>query len=499
MPKENVTDRMVNALSALEKERLSWTQKNNSYFWATEEGNPSNILIKTILMLENKGFVAVVYQTDHITVNITDAGKKFLKEKQEEKLKEQEERLKAKEIEVSFKEEIVKTEIPKLLNEENICAEEEEAPEEEKVPEEKEASEEEETSKEEEYSDEEDPLSVQMLPSTVYLVDSENVGNTWLGLINRLQEEDELHVFYTDKSPTLSYETVVQLLKHDYIGMVNWIRCFTGDNALDFQLVTELGSMIAENKCAGIFDTYFIILSKDTGYDPVVSYWAKKGVMIKRYAAYTDIRDELIGKEKKLDENSAKESKNRKDEQYQVNSFFSDTDSEKKKPLRGKKAISALDDLLVEKTWKEKLEDFFEEGVQAEDPKAAAEYLIEMSRIIDVNNEEKYLHAVSTQFGEEKGNIIMEEIQSNKFLRVNLSNGATKNLKVRRKDYIMLFLRNNEFLDPDIRSIAPLLQKPSNVQIENIKRLLLRYHNGAETQKLINLIEDHLKIVKEII
>ena len=504
----------------------------------------------------NKGYAAIVHQMDRISVNITESGKNFLLECRRED--EKEECLKKiKELESKA----VLNHSCAVSSEKVGCVKVPSAREEESsdplvapVPMQTEASPKQifsdieddmedvslpmppefpdkgklsvatpiETSPKQMFSDmedfdeedeEEDEICIKQ---TVYLIDSENVGNTWLGLISRLRENDELHVFYTDKSPTLTYETVVRLLEHDYIGMVNWIKCFTGENALDFQLVTELGSMIAEKRITGLFDPYFIILSRDRGYDPVVSYWTKKGVMVKRYPAYTDIRDVLNRNNGILEDDfsncevdeedvieptlqNKKKTPVKKNEPYMFCSPTSFLSDETKRTLRGKRAIAAIDGLLKEKTWKENLEEFFSEKVEVDDPKTAAEYLIEMSRLVSVDNEEKYLHAIATQFGDKNGTIIMDEVRNNKLLRINLSNGTIKNMKIRRKDYIMLFLKNNDFLDPDIRSIAPLLQKPSRVPMENVKRLLLRYHNGTETQALINLIQKHLKVVKEIV
>lgn len=517
MIRNEATKKMISALSVLELSNLIWTKRNNVYFWGTEDGNPTSVFLKTIKSLENKGYAAIVHQMDRISVNITESGKKFLSECRREDQKE-ELLKKMQELESATILDSSHTDSSEMVEcTEPLVVEEEERPDFPSVPVpiQTEVFPKQTLQDEEVFGEEKQDDNKICVKQTVYLIDSENVGNTWLGLISRLREDDELHVFYTDKSPTLTYETVVRLLEHDYIGVVNWIKCFTGENALDFQLVTELGSMIAEKGINGIYDPYFIILSRDRGYDPVVSYWTKKGVMIKRYPSYTDIRDALNRpggileddfanvdvEEDKMDQEQQNKNEHRhiKREQFQSYPAANSVFGESKKVIRGKKAVAAIDGLLKEKTWKEKLEDFFSEKVQMNDPKAAAEYLIEVSRLISVNNEEKYLRAITTQFGEQNGAVIMGEIQCNKFLRLNLSNGTIKNMKIRRKDYIMLFLRNNDFLDPDIRSIAPLLQKPSRVPMENVKRLLLRYHNGTETQTLINLIQKHLKVVKEIV
>ena len=46
----------------------------------------------------------------------------------------------------------------------------------------------------------------------IYLVDSENVGDIWVPLLVASQPDEEVIVFYTQKSPHMNYENV-RLLK----------------------------------------------------------------------------------------------------------------------------------------------------------------------------------------------------------------------------------------------------------------------------------------------
>lgn len=73
----------------------------------------------------------------------------------------------------------------------------------------------------------------------IYLVDSENVGDIWVPLLAASQPDEEVIVFYTQKSPHMNYENV-RLLKETE-KEAEFIKCFEGSNALDFQLVTQLG------------------------------------------------------------------------------------------------------------------------------------------------------------------------------------------------------------------------------------------------------------------
>lgn len=109
-----------------------------------------------------------------------------------------------------------------------------------------------------------------------YLIDSENINDVWVELLHCLDEKDEILVFYTDKSSHMSYDRIIRLLEQKR-GTVRWLKCFEGQNALDFQLVTELGSQINQEP-----KREYIIVSNDTGYDAVVRYWQQREYRVRR-------------------------------------------------------------------------------------------------------------------------------------------------------------------------------------------------------------------------
>ncbi len=115
---------------------------------------------------------------------------------------------------------------------------------------------------------------------TIYLVDSENLNDAWVKAIDDLGSRDQIFVFYTENSANMSVASISQLTARE--NQVIWKRCFTGTNALDFQLVSQLGALIARHPR----DT-FVILSNDTGYDPVVRYWTVEGIKISRTSVQT--------------------------------------------------------------------------------------------------------------------------------------------------------------------------------------------------------------------
>lgn len=109
----------------------------------------------------------------------------------------------------------------------------------------------------------------------VYLVDSENVGDVWVPLLAAAKAEEEIVVFYTQRSPHMNYENVRKLKETDREAV--FIKCFEGSNALDFQLVTELGYRLCREP-----DCEYVIVSNDTGFDAAVRYWNEKDMPVRR-------------------------------------------------------------------------------------------------------------------------------------------------------------------------------------------------------------------------
>ena len=109
----------------------------------------------------------------------------------------------------------------------------------------------------------------------VYLVDSENIGSSWSLLLDSMSKEDKMYVFYTDKSPYISYENLLQVIAHCDIPV--FLKCYEGKNALDFQLVSELGFKLCQEP-----EAEFVIVSDDYGYDAAVRYWSERKYNVRR-------------------------------------------------------------------------------------------------------------------------------------------------------------------------------------------------------------------------
>ena len=104
------------------------------------------------------------------------------------------------------------------------------------------------------------------------------------------QTDEEVIVFYTQKSPHMNYENV-RLLKETE-KEAEFIKCFEGSNALDFQLVTQLGYLLCENQ-----ENSYVIVSNDTGFDAAVRYWKQRNMPVQRLSG-KDLKRRLQQKAK---------------------------------------------------------------------------------------------------------------------------------------------------------------------------------------------------------
>lgn len=110
-----------------------------------------------------------------------------------------------------------------------------------------------------------------------YLVDSENVNDNWLMLLDMAEPKDEIIVFYTKNSPHMAYSSVIKLLESN--RYIKFEECHEGNNGLDFQLISYMGYLMKNDE---LDDSEYIIMSNDTGFDPVVHFWKDRNFPVNR-------------------------------------------------------------------------------------------------------------------------------------------------------------------------------------------------------------------------
>ncbi|GEM_PF-139260 len=123
-----------------------------------------------------------------------------------------------------------------------------------------------------------------------YLVDYENVKSHGLDGIVKMSEEDVVSIFYSENADTMTFSLHQKL--NETRANVIYEKVEVGTkNALDFQLVTELGYLIRDMQDQAV---NFYIVSKDKGYGNTVTYWKKRGVSIAQVIDVSGLDEEKI-------------------------------------------------------------------------------------------------------------------------------------------------------------------------------------------------------------
>lgn len=100
----------------------------------------------------------------------------------------------------------------------------------------------------------------------LFLIDYENVNSSGLLGIGQVSPDDRVILFYSQAANTLSFEIMDEMMSANIVPERICLSR-TGKNALDFQLVTFLGYLVAQKKA----DEYFII-SCDAGYQSAIAF-----------------------------------------------------------------------------------------------------------------------------------------------------------------------------------------------------------------------------------
>ena len=100
-----------------------------------------------------------------------------------------------------------------------------------------------------------------------FLVDFENVKSKGLVGIDQLGSDDHVVIFYSENSDTISFDMHCSVMRA--AASVEYMKVNVGGkNALDFQLSTLLGYMVAQQNNSHIF-----IISNDKGFDKLHDFW----------------------------------------------------------------------------------------------------------------------------------------------------------------------------------------------------------------------------------
>ena len=105
-----------------------------------------------------------------------------------------------------------------------------------------------------------------------FLLDFENVSDAGLAGFFELTPEDTVYLFYTQKSNRISIDYVTALMECPSHAEMRFIKVASGNQALDLQLASFLGSLIAERR----EESDYWIISKDKGFACLGSFWTNQ-------------------------------------------------------------------------------------------------------------------------------------------------------------------------------------------------------------------------------
>ncbi len=110
----------------------------------------------------------------------------------------------------------------------------------------------------------------------VFLIDFENISMGGLTGIDQLTADDQILLFYSEMANKISIDLHLQLercpAKREYFCVKTGRK-----NALDFQLATHLGYLIATHP-----KTHYAIVSKDEGFNALVDFWEQRNCHVHR-------------------------------------------------------------------------------------------------------------------------------------------------------------------------------------------------------------------------
>ncbi|MDO4499941.1 MAG: PIN domain-containing protein [Erysipelotrichaceae bacterium] len=145
--------------------------------------------------------------------------------------------------------------------------------------------------------------------TVAYLIDTENVGSTWIDLLASHKKMD-LHLFVTENAKNLNFSLLHEITENKNKNKYTIHDCKIGKNSLDFYLSSYLGYLIGKNA-----NSEYVIVSQDTGYDNVIEFWTNKGFKISRIDTKPAAKKkENTNKKKKTETQPAKPKETKKEE-----------------------------------------------------------------------------------------------------------------------------------------------------------------------------------------
>ena len=304
--------------------------------------------------------------------------------------------------------------------------------------------------------------------SKTFFIDSENVGDSWIALLEKAAADDTILVYYTMKSPHMNYRNIILLKESD--KEITFIECNYGNNALDFQLCTDLGY-----RAHDIGDGEFIIVSNDTGYDAVVRFWKKRGVSVNRIkgsaCASVDTYEEPLDEEEVVSPEAAAAAPE----------------------VTASVPAEVITDPITDNT-----ENAPEPSAEKTPSDPAHDQALEILYCVGTDNLGDLHEALKKIFGEKKGKSFYTELKSKTAYKTFLSKHKKLSREDKQKLYTsILFKANSTSLPKDFTKFVmkSWSEKPN---LNSLRSALLTKYKKTAYEKYYSIIKAHIKILKNI-
>lgn len=306
---------------------------------------------------------------------------------------------------------------------------------------------------------------------TIYFIDSENVNDNWIDTIPEIKKSDEIKVFYTEKSTNVSYEKFSKIA--DGGASLNWIKCFTGQNALDFQLVTDLGYSVAK----GVKDT-FVIISNDKGYDAVVNYWVVKGINISRVGVEMESpkkQKRRVATKVKAVKKVALKKENKKQEEKKKETKTRESNKQNNKEVANS----------PKSLWKRK-------------PSSEMGYVEAVGKCISVKDLGNYHMVLTNLFGQEVGTKYYHMIKDDNEIKAKVSKTYITNREQRLDYLVRIFLSYNKKDFKDLQKILNVINDKKCDSLNNFYKLLTENFKEEKGRMYYNILKGIYSVLKGV-
>ena len=144
---------------------------------------------------------------------------------------------------------------------------------------------------------------------TYYLIDFENVSCDGLNGCEKLKKSDHIHIFYTNNSKKIDMD----IINNHGGAKLTTHKVPAGKQSADMHLGSYLGYLIRAKHVDKKESCRFVVVSKDTGYDPIIQFWKKeKKAKITRTNKISNKQGKTKAKDISPKKEKAKETKQQK-------------------------------------------------------------------------------------------------------------------------------------------------------------------------------------------